>query len=128
MAEAVALETPETVTEGETTNTQDMDVEAPEPSQPNDSSSADNVTDGDSNSKRVREEAGEEEDANDTASKKQKVEKSVEEERLEKLEDAVAGTGRLTLGPKTFGCSIEMFDHFFKFLHYWPTNLNVNKV
>lgn len=128
MAEAVASETPETVTEGETTNTQDMDVEAPEPSQPNDSGSADNVTDGDSNSKRVREGAGEEEDANDTASKKQKVEKSVEEERLEKLEDAVAETGRLTLGPKTFGCSIEMFDHFFKFLHYWPTNLNVNKV
>ena len=128
MAEAVVSENPETVPERETANTQEMDVEAPELSQPNDSGSADNGTNGDSSSKRVREEAGEEEDASDAVAKKQKVEKSVEEERLEKLEDAVAETGRFTLGPKTFGSSVEMFDHFFKFLHYWPANLDVNKV
>ncbi|KAL6318774.1 hypothetical protein AAG906_001247 [Vitis piasezkii] len=127
MAETVVSETPETVTERETANTQDMDVEAPEPSQPNGSDSADNVTNGDSNSKRGREEAGEGEDANDAVTKKQKVEKSVEEERLEKLEAEVVETGRFSLGPKTFGSSVEMFDHFFKFLHYWPANLDVNK-
>ncbi|RVW12021.1 Protein embryo defective 514 [Vitis vinifera] len=59
------------------------------------------------NSKRGREEAGEGEDANDAVTKKQKVEKSVEEERLEKLEAEVVETGRFSLGPKTFGSSVR---------------------
>ena len=77
--------------------------------------------------------------------KKQKVEeeeKSLEEERLEKVaaggeeereqeqekEEEEENSGRASLGPKDFGSSVEMFDYFYKFLHFWPPNLNVNKV
>ena len=75
--------------------------------------------------------------------KKQKVdeeEKSLEEERLEKLaggggeeqeqekEEEGEKSGQASLGPKDFGSSVEMFDYFYKFLHFWPPNLNVNKV
>ncbi|KAH8507333.1 hypothetical protein Peur_049369 [Populus x canadensis] len=124
--------------------------------------------------KRARE--GEEEDNEDVA-KKQKVDKSVEEERLEKLEGEGTGEGEekkeeerpgklegegtgegeekkeeerpeklegegtgegeekkekensgpVSLGPKSFGSAVEMFDYFYNFLHYWPPNLNVNK-
>ncbi|GLJ51733.1 hypothetical protein SUGI_1099420 [Cryptomeria japonica] len=35
--------------------------------------------------------------------------------------------GPVKLGPKVFDTSKEMFDYFYKFLHYWPLNLNVNK-
>ncbi|XP_010029845.2 protein EMBRYO DEFECTIVE 514 [Eucalyptus grandis] len=77
------------------------------------------------------EEEEEEEDAEEGgggggggAVKKQKVEeKSVEEERLEKG----PGPGRTKVGPKEFGSAVEMFDYFFKFLHFWPANVNVNK-
>lgn len=83
----------------------------------------------DANAKRARDDddGGE---GNGDVSKKQKIdedEKSVEEERLEKKE-VVNGSGRVKLGPKEFGSSIEMFDYFYKFLHFWPPNLNVNKV
>ncbi|ESR53842.1 protein EMBRYO DEFECTIVE 514 [Citrus sinensis] len=83
---------------------------------------------GDANAKRARDDddGGE---GNGDVSKKQKIdedEKSVEEERLEKKE-VVNGSGRVKLGPKEFGSSIEMFDYFYKFLHFWPPNLNVNK-
>ncbi|MFS7899780.1 hypothetical protein Hanom_Chr00s078083g01792221 [Helianthus anomalus] len=63
-----------------------------------------------------------------TEAKKAKVdeaEKSVEEERLEKEETK---TGPVSIGYKTFETSVEMYDYFFKFLHYWPPNLNINKV
>ncbi|XP_021891847.1 protein EMBRYO DEFECTIVE 514 [Carica papaya] len=30
-------------------------------------------------------------------------------------------------GPKEFGSSVEMFDYFYKALHFWPPSLNVNK-
>lgn len=79
--------------------------------------------------KREREEgvtAESSEDGNE--SKKAKVdqeEKSVEEQRLEK--DA-AKSGPVALGYKNFETSVQMFDYFFKFLHFWPPNLNVNKV
>lgn len=82
---------------------------------------------GDANAKRARDDddGGE---GNGDVSKKQRIdEKSVEEERLEKKE-VVNGSGRVKLGPKEFGSSIEMFDYFYKFLHFWPPNLNVNKV
>jgi hypothetical protein len=84
--------------------------------------------------KRARE--GEEED-NEDVEKKQKVDKSVEEERLEKLEGEGTGEGEekkekensgpVRLGLKSFGSAVEMFDYFYNFLHYWPPNLNVNK-
>ncbi|KAL9438568.1 hypothetical protein AB3S75_024276 [Citrus x aurantiifolia] len=82
----------------------------------------------DANAKRARDDddGGE---GNGDVWKKQKIdedEKSVEEERLEKKE-VVNGSGRIKLGPKEFGSSIEMFDYFYKFLHFWPPNLNVNK-
>lgn len=82
----------------------------------------------DANAKRARDDddGGE---GNGDVWKKQKIdedEKSVEEERLEKKE-VVNGSGRVKLGPKEFGSSIEMFDYFYKFLHFWPPNLNVNK-
>ena len=68
----------------------------------------------------------------DDVSKKQKggeSEKSVEEECLEKLgDDDEDESGRVKLGPKTFGSSVEMFDYFYKLQHSWPTNLNINKV
>ena len=82
--------------------------------------------------KRAREEEEEKADV----SKKQKVEdKSVEEERLEKLEgeegeekEEEEDTGPVSLGPKSFGSSVEMFDYFYNLLHHWPPNVHVNKV
>ena len=32
------------------------------------------------------------------------------------------------LGPKEFESGEAMFNYFFKFLHYWPPNIDVNKV
>ncbi|CAI9112072.1 OLC1v1012447C1 [Oldenlandia corymbosa var. corymbosa] len=81
--------------------------------------------------KRPREE--EEEGAlngeNNEESKKLKSDKSVEEERLEKAteEGEVENSGPIDLGPKKFGTSVEMFDYFYKFLHFWTPNFNVNK-
>jgi hypothetical protein len=92
--------------------------------------------------KRARE--GEEEE-NEDLLKKQKVDKSVEEERLEKLEEEGKGEGEgegeekeekkeeeeksgpVSLGPKSFGSAVEMFDYFYNFLHQWPPNIKVNK-
>ncbi|KAH7529077.1 hypothetical protein FEM48_Zijuj05G0145900 [Ziziphus jujuba var. spinosa] len=93
---------------------------------------------GEANSKRAREEEEEEEEEeNNGVSKKQKVEKSVEEDRLEKLggggsggkegENGDDGSVRVKLGPKEFVSSVEMFDYFFKLLHFWPPNVNINK-
>lgn len=84
-------------------------------------------TNGEANPKRARDEE------DDVVSKKQKVEKSVEEARLEKLAgegeaEGNDGSGRVDLGPKKFESSVEMFDYFYKFLHFWPTNVKVNKV
>ncbi|KAM0936174.1 putative protein DCL [Dioscorea sansibarensis] len=88
-----------------------------------------------STTKRDREDGEEEE--NDGNSKKQKVEKSLEEERLEKLKEKGGETdskeaekgseGPKSLGPKVFGSSVEMFDYFMKLLHSWSTNVDVNK-
>lgn len=84
--------------------------------------------------KRAREEEGD-----DDVSKKQKMDKSVEEERLEKLggeqkeeeeegDEEKGETAPVSLGPKSFGSSVEMFDYFYNFLHYWPPNININQV
>ncbi|KAJ7956402.1 protein DCL, chloroplastic [Quillaja saponaria] len=94
--------------------TEDMELENTEPAQQNPGG----IANDDSNQKRTREEATESKEDEDGVSKKQKVEKSVEEEK---------GSGPVSLGPKTFGSAVEMFDYFYKFLHYWPPNLNVNK-
>lgn len=122
MAEQNAPELAEANSEQPNSVTEDMELEATEPVQ----ESNDN---GETNSKRAREEGDGSSEENDGVSKKQKVgdEKSVEEERLEK-KLADKESGRVSLGPKSFGSSVEMFDYFYKFLHYWPPNLNVNKV
>ncbi|KAF6148280.1 hypothetical protein GIB67_012055 [Kingdonia uniflora] len=76
-----------------------------------------NEVDTNGDGKRSREE---EEGENADASKKQRVEKCVDEERQEAKESA-------NLGPKKFSSAVEMFDYFYKFLHYWPTNVDINK-
>lgn len=116
---------------------QDMDLETIGPDQDKGEEEDNGVhlaaTNGNANSKRVREDGAEEEEeeAEDGVSKKQRVDKSVEEERLEELGKEGEGDKaacRVSLGPKHFESSVEMFDYFYKFLHYWPPNLNVNKV
>ncbi|KAK9278452.1 hypothetical protein L1049_028017 [Liquidambar formosana] len=149
MAEEALPEPTETTTETTNPATEDMDLEtlapAPNPQEDADSepNGVDSAANGESNSKREREEGGESEEVNGGDAKKQKAEKSMEEERLEKLEggEVVEGggeekekekekekeSGLVSLGPKNFGSSVEMFDYFYKFLHYWPPNLNVNE-
>ncbi|XP_021286731.1 protein EMBRYO DEFECTIVE 514 [Herrania umbratica] len=104
---------------------EDMDLEtlASSAQNPDGGDNADRFNNGDTNSKRGRDEDSEE---NDDLSKKQKVEKSVEEERLEK-EARLSESCLVRLGPKEFGSSMEMFDYFYNLLHYWPTQLNLNK-
>ncbi|KAL4362735.1 hypothetical protein GQ457_04G016370 [Hibiscus cannabinus] len=101
--------------------TQDMDLETLDSSAPTPNAGDD--ANGDSKPKREREEDGEE---TDDVSKKKKLEKSVEEERLEKKSD-LPEPGPVRLGPKEFGSSAEMFDYFVYLLHHWGTQLNFNK-
>ncbi|XP_030529970.1 protein EMBRYO DEFECTIVE 514 [Rhodamnia argentea] len=118
MAEEVAPE----LAEANPPAAEDMDLVPEEPDPKEDQTAPDGAEDGESNAKRQREEGEEGAEDDDGVAKKQKVEeKSVEEERLEK------GSGLAKVGPKEFGSSVEMFDYFFKFLHFWPANVNVNK-
>lgn len=64
--------------------------------------------------KREREQTEETEDG--CESKKQKV---GEEEK---------SNVPVKVGPKEFVSSMAMFDYFTKFMHFWPTDLDVNKV
>ncbi|KAK7853276.1 protein embryo defective 514 [Quercus suber] len=132
----------------------DLDTSSDHPKVDNDNDNNNNeAVDSSLSTKRPREEEEEEEkekpqnqDNNNgddvVLNKKQKVEeeeKSLEEERLEKLaggggeeqeqekEEEEEKSGQTSLGPKDFGSSVEMFDYFYKFLHFWPPNLNVNK-
>uniref|UniRef100_A0A1D1YKQ1 Protein DCL, chloroplastic n=1 Tax=Anthurium amnicola TaxID=1678845 RepID=A0A1D1YKQ1_9ARAE len=95
--------------------------------------------------KRGREDGEEDEEA----AKRQRVESSVEEERMESPEEGKEGVdaagegveGRekdgddggkvegisVRLGPKSFGSSVEMFEYFYKLLHTWSPNLGINK-
>ncbi|VFR01223.1 unnamed protein product [Cuscuta campestris] len=91
----------------------------------------------DGGSKRLRDEAGNPDcGENGDASKKARVDKPVEGRLPENSEGikvgegerkAVDGSGRVTLGPKSFGSSVEMFDYFYKLLHYWTPNFDINK-
>ncbi|KAI7750351.1 hypothetical protein M8C21_012226 [Ambrosia artemisiifolia] len=73
---------------------------------------------------------GREEDVtteNGNEAKKPKVDdKSVEEQSMEK-QITITKSGPVSVGYKEFNESVEMFDYFFKLLHYWPPNLNLNK-
>ncbi|KAI3429913.1 uncharacterized protein J3R85_008400 [Psidium guajava] len=118
MAEEVAPE----LAEANPPAAEDMDLVPEEPDPKEDETAPDGAEDGEPKAKRQREEGEEDAEGDDGAVKKQKVEeKSVEEERLEK------GSDLAKVGPKEFGSSVEMFDYFFKFLHFWPANVNVNK-
>ncbi|KAF3968038.1 hypothetical protein ACB098_04G107300 [Castanea mollissima] len=129
---------------------QDMDLDTssdhPKVDNNNNNNNNDEAVDSSLSTKRPREEEEKEPQNQDNdngdsvvLNKKQKVEeeeKSLEEERLEKLageeqeqekEQEEENSGQASLGPKDFGSSVEMFDYFYKFLHFWPPNLNVNK-
>ncbi|OVA00087.1 Protein of unknown function DUF3223 [Macleaya cordata] len=138
MAEVVA-EIPQTIEENMDVETEET-IQNPNLAEKNGSNGTEKLEqNGDSKRSREDEEncaEGEE----DVASKKQKVEKSVEEQRLEKVQETEGKEGGeeveggeekktepVNLGPKNFSSSVEMFDYFFKFLHYWPPNLDVNK-
>ncbi|VFQ86640.1 unnamed protein product [Cuscuta campestris] len=86
--------------------------------------------------KRHREEGGEQENGeNGDSFKKTKVQNSEEGQKVEILEGDANGDGEkkddrsgpVTVGPKTFGSSVEMFDYFHKLLHTWSTNVNLNE-
>ncbi|CAI0431483.1 unnamed protein product [Linum tenue] len=80
--------------------------------------------------KRAREE---QEGANGDATKKQKVEESADgaNDGAGEGEEKVGGESSVevvvSLGPKKFGTSTQMFDYFFKLLHAWPSKLDLNK-
>lgn len=125
MAEKTVSELAETNSETAAA-AEDMELEALEPApaeKPDEGTNGE--AEAEANAKRLRDEEGSE--GNDAVAKKTKVEKSPEEERLEKLGEGKE-SGRVSLGPKSFGSSVEMFDYFYKLLHYWPTDLSVNKV
>ncbi|XP_073036739.1 uncharacterized protein [Primulina eburnea] len=46
------------------------------------------------------------------------------EEQKEEEEEEAAGA---SVGMKSFGSSVEMFDYFYKLLHTWPANIDLNK-
>ncbi|XP_042488293.1 protein EMBRYO DEFECTIVE 514-like [Macadamia integrifolia] len=122
------LQNPNTYEEHQKNGGEKMDV--------NDDQSSDNTSNGDL--KRARENGGDPEEG-DGGLMKQKVETSAEEEGLENLglnrekeeaqekEEVDNKSGPVSLGPKSFCSSEEMFNYFNKFLHDWPANLNVNK-
>nr|XP_009778685.1 PREDICTED: protein DCL, chloroplastic-like isoform X2 [Nicotiana sylvestris] len=99
-------------TEKEEASAQKMDVEA---------QAADDAAENGS-SKRLREEGDELEvnGENGDATKKPKVENSVQEEKKD-------GSDPVSVGSKSFGSSVEMFDYFYKLLHSWTLNLDLNK-
>lgn len=71
------------------------------------------------------------EDSNNGAEKRSREEQEQEEaehrEKRSKTEEEKKSV-EVVIGPKTFGTSVEMFDYFYKLLHSWTPNLNVNKV
>lgn len=72
--------------------------------------------------KRPREEGDKPEDEeNGDDAKKPKVDQSVEEEKKDV-------SVPVSVGSKSFVSSVEMFDYFYKLLHSWSLNLNINKV
>ena len=70
--------------------------------------------------KRKREDDGVE----DESAKKTKAEENTTDKENDKEKDAA----EIKLGPKTFGSSVEMFDYFYKLLHAWSPDLEINKV
>lgn len=48
-----------------------------------------------------------------------------EDKMKEQEEEETAGA---SVGMKSFGSSVEMFDYFYKLLHTWPANIDLNKV
>lgn len=121
MAEEAAQELPETKPgPAEEATTEDVELGTAECS-PNDGAAV-SETDEVTNGKRSRDGGGEGDEEEEGEPKKLKVENSVEEERPD--EDSCL----VKLAAKEFGSSVQMYDYFFKFLHFWPPNISVNKV
>ncbi|KAF5930046.1 hypothetical protein HYC85_030919, partial [Camellia sinensis] len=116
IAESATTDASETRIQAEP-SAQDMDLETPIAATEEQLPAAD--------SKRFGEDSGED----SGGAKKLKVEKSAKEDRLDQLEGTEGDkeSDRVSVGPKNVGSSVEMFDYFYKFLHYWPPNVNVNK-
>lgn len=117
----MAEEAPQTITANDlqTPSTQDMELDTA-------SLAADQThAAGEENSKREKEDNGEEDNGGGVSAEEERLEVMEGEEGGEKEEEEGKVVG---LGPKSFGSGVEMFDYFFKLLHYWPPNLNVNKV
>lgn len=96
--------------EKEETSVQKMDVEVPA------------ANDANGGSKRPREEGDvPEDDENGEDTKKPRVDQSVEEEKKDV-------SVPVSVGSKSFVSSVEMFNYFYKLLHSWSVNLNLNKV
>ncbi|XP_071902393.1 uncharacterized protein [Coffea arabica] len=139
MAETEQKQTPETLADGEVKESSTQDMEIAE------AQDDDAAVGGAGGLKRVRDEADEEGENSEDVKKLKADDKSVEEERLEKTADAEPKScsepepepklgstpelksGPVELGPKSFESSVEMFDYFYKFLHFWTPNVNVNK-
>ncbi|XP_077251536.1 EMB514 (DUF3223) [Tasmannia lanceolata] len=153
---AEVTETPQTVEESVPLEDMDLETEALQNPNPSESCSVEKQSNGiinnkengesEPSSKRSREEQDEAEEGEKDESKKAKTEKSVEEKRLEEMEvnkekgdlEKEEEEGKegdreekevveIHVGPKVFGSSVEMFEYFYKFLHFWPNNVDVNK-
>ncbi|KZV23312.1 protein DCL, chloroplastic-like [Dorcoceras hygrometricum] len=74
-------------------------------------------------SKRNREE---DEGSEPTGEKRIRAESEVEE-KSEEPEKQEEEANVAVVGMKTFGSSVEMFDYFYKLLHTWPPNIDLNK-
>ncbi|KAK8971226.1 hypothetical protein KSP40_PGU022326 [Platanthera guangdongensis] len=151
MAEEIPESTP-TFEEGKTHVQGDMDVEDASVDEPiSAESTGDHPAGADKPSDNGGVKRGREEEEKDGeyggAAKKPNIERSVEEERLEELEgEEVCGEDEVekevieddkveetepaagNVGPKIFSSSVEMFNYFYKLIHDWPTNLDVNKM
>ncbi|XP_057951163.1 protein EMBRYO DEFECTIVE 514 [Malania oleifera] len=133
---ATVSEVHEPTAEPQNPITADMDLETLDSAPIHPDGDGEAQANGGGKPKRVPEGDAVSDDEDGRVSKKLKVEKSVEEERLENKEGSedVEGTEGeekktdvVSLGPKSFGSAVEMFDYFYKLLHYWPANLDLNK-
>ncbi|CAA0836065.1 Protein of unknown function (DUF3223 [Striga hermonthica] len=106
----------------------ELTPEVPMENEPEPQGAADPVlaeeSSGDDVSKRAREE---DEAADENGEKKAKIEGDKSGDGDEKIEEDETESSSAAVGPKTFGSSVEIFDYFFKLLHAWPTNLDINK-
>ncbi|KAL4190124.1 hypothetical protein AMTRI_Chr08g168820 [Amborella trichopoda] len=76
---------------------------------------------GDGGGEREENEKEEEVDARETEEGDEGVIKATDENNNQKV------SGPVSLGPKGFSTSVEMFDYFYKFITFWPPHVDFNK-